>query len=238
MKGDPGSPLFFVNQYIAGRVRMKLPLSIAALLIVAGALLYFSPAQNQMLFVAVNSLLPISSLWIAITTLGDGAVAGCIFYLLCRKNNDVLAKGLIAAAAGLAASDGLKRLFGIARPEHAADFGSNFHLLAESMAVTSFSMPSGHTIAAFLLGTLLFKYLNLHVAGKIVLGVILLAVGVSRIALGVHWPADVLVGAGLGIFIGIACIALPIKIKYKWGGVVVHLLYLIFVVALIHKYFL
>src|SRR5690606_13845349 len=105
-------------------------------------------------------------------------------------------------------------------------FEQPFHLLVEPMSVTSFSMPSGHTLAAFLLGTLLFQYLKLHWLAKMLLGLLLVLIGLSRIALGVHWPADVLAGAGLGVFIGIIGGRLPIEITHKKGLVLVHLLYL------------
>lgn len=216
---------------------MKLPLAVASLLILIGLLLNFFSAQNQLLFFAINSLLPISSLWIAITTLGDGAITGCIFYILFRRRSDLLAKGLVGGVVALIASQGLKKLLAIPRPEHTEGFKDNLYLLTESMDVTNFSMPSGHTITAFLLGGLLFQYLKLNAAGKIFLAVVLIAIAVSRVALGVHWPADVLVGAGLGMFIAVVCIALPTSIKNKWGVLAVHLLYLSFVVALIDKYF-
>jgi len=217
---------------------MKLSLVAAVVLIIFGVALFFFPGANQSLFLSINSLFPNGNFWTAITTLGDGAVAGCIFYLLLRKHHDVLARGLIATIIGLIVAHGLKKLFGVPRPEHAADFTSQFHQLAEDIAITSFSMPSGHTVAAFLLGTLLFAYLKLNLASKILLGVIMVAVGVSRITLGVHWPADVFAGAGLGILIGIGCIALPIHIENKWGVLIVHLLYLSFVVSLVNKFIL
>ncbi|HSC66785.1 MAG TPA: phosphatase PAP2 family protein [Cellvibrio sp.] len=217
---------------------MKFSLAAAALLILVGLVLNSFPAQNQSLFFAINSLLPISSLWIAITTVGDGAVAGCLFYILFRRQTDLLVKGLIGGVLGLIASQGLKKLFAVPRPEHTLDFGGQFYLLTESMTATNYSMPSGHTVTAFLLGTLLLYFLKLNTVGRIVLVLVMIAIALSRVALGVHWPADVLVGAGLGIFIAVICISLPISVANKWARLATHILYVPFVAVLVYTYFL
>ncbi|MDO8342361.1 MAG: phosphatase PAP2 family protein [Cellvibrio sp.] len=217
---------------------MKLSLVVASVLIMLGAIFAIIPAANRIVFIEINSFFPNKNLWLAITTLGDGAVAGCVFYLLFRKSSDLLTKGLIGGVIAIIASQGLKSVFGILRPEHTAGFENNIQLLTESMQVTNFSMPSGHTITAFLLGALLFQYLKLNVMGKVFLAIVMITIATSRIALGVHWPADVLVGAGVGMFIAVGCAILTISIKNKWGTLAVHISYLPFVAALIHKYFL
>lgn len=217
---------------------MKLSLVIASVLIIIGIVLHFLPSLNQSLFVNINSVFPDAKFWMAITTLGDGAVAGCIFYLLFRKYSDVLAKGLVSALAGLATSEGLKRLFAIPRPEHTTDFGNSFHFLTESMAATNYSMPSGHVITVFLVGAFLFKHLKLNLAFKVALVILLSMIAISRIALGVHWPADVLVGAGLGIVLAVGCVYLPITINSGWKKVATHILYLPFLLYGIFKFLL
>lgn len=216
---------------------MKLWFSFSFSLIVLGSILHFIPIVNQALFLAINSLLPNTHLWMAITVLGDGAIAGCLFYLFFRKRGDLLLKGLIAAVLGLLTSQGLKKLFAAPRPEHTAGF-ENFHLLTESMAVTNFSMPSGHSLTAFLLGVFLLRYSALNLVGKMLVAVLMAVLGFSRIALGVHWPADVLVGAGLGIFVAVICGALPINIQNNRGVRAIHILYLPFALLIIYKYFL
>lgn len=215
---------------------MRLALAFAGVCVCLGVLLNSFALFNQSLFLSVNGLFPQQIFWTVITTIGDGAVAGCIFYVVMRKNNLALTRGFVAALMGLVVSNGLKYLFAVPRPEHTPGFEQPFHLLVEPMSVTSFSMPSGHTLAAFLLGTLLFQYLKLNWPAKILFGLLLVLIGLSRIMLGVHWPADVLAGAGLGIFIGIIGGRLPIEITHKKGIVLVHLLYLSFVISLLNQY--
>lgn len=142
---------------------MKLSLVVA--LIIAGAALFFLPALNQALFIYINSLFPYQFFWTTITTIGEGSVAGCVLYILLRKNNNALLNGVIAAVVGLIVSNGFKHLFAVPRPEQTVSFDQPFHLLVEPMTVTSFSTPSGHTIAAFILGTLLFHFFEAKPAG-------------------------------------------------------------------------
>lgn len=59
-----------------------------------------------------------------------------------------------------------------------------------------FSMPSGHSAAAFLFAFLVAKFFpELSALGYLWAA----AVGASRLVLGVHYPSDVIVGAILGI---------------------------------------
>jgi membrane-associated phospholipid phosphatase len=67
------------------------------------------------------------------------------------------------------------------------------------------SMPSGHALAALCMGTLwvcLVRTQRYPRWLEWLAWTIASLIAVSRIAVGAHWPADVLVGAGLGLIIG------------------------------------
>ena len=65
-----------------------------------------------------------------------------------------------------------------------------------------FSFPSGHTAAAFLLATLSVAVLGISALPLVIWAI---AVGCSRVMLGVHFPTDIVAGAllGSGIAIGL-----------------------------------
>ena len=68
-----------------------------------------------------------------------------------------------------------------------------------------FSMPSGHTSAAFLVATLVFIFAEPMAEVAFVWASL---VGMSRVVLGVHYPSDVAAGALLGI----VCTATSVEI--------------------------
>ena len=72
-------------------------------------------------------------------------------------------------------------------------------------AADEFSFPSGHTSGAFLLAGIFFIYMPM---GGCALFVWASLVGLSRLVLGVHFPADILAGASLGC--GIAWLAISL----------------------------
>jgi undecaprenyl-diphosphatase len=72
-----------------------------------------------------------------------------------------------------------------------------------------FSLPSGHTSAAFVMAVLLSYFYPILIAPALVWASL---VGLSRIYLGVHYPTDVLAGMALGMLSGLSGIFLALPI--------------------------
>ena len=100
-----------------------------------------------------------------------------------------------ATVAGAMFNTGLKQVFARARPD----------LVPHEVIVTNASFPSGHAFGAAMIYLTLAALLSRRIqqpAARTLLLVLAIgvtaAVGISRVALGVHWPSDVLAGWAAG----------------------------------------
>ncbi len=155
---------------------------------------------NQSLFLwlnAASSALP-DWLWSSLTITGHTSMVFALFglFLLPKfKQADVITGLFVAAILGGIVSTVVKESFQIMRPPAVLAL-DQFHLIGHKLDLVSF--PSGHTLTAFGVATLLIVGLPLRgwgLAGALALASL---IGLSRIAVGVHWPLDVLGGAVLG----------------------------------------
>jgi len=159
----------------------------------------------------VQELLPAwSALVIAmLTTLGDVVVLGLVLtgvYLFRETDREgVVIVGLLLVA-GSGFYKGLKALFAVERPETRLRppdetpelLGSGYDLL---VSASSFGFPSGHATSATIV------YLGLAVVLSVgtrrqrfgVAGFLVALVATTRVALGVHFLVDVIVGIVFGI---------------------------------------
>lgn len=109
---------------------------------------------------------------------------------------------LASALLGGALSSALKSIFSASRP--AAVMPEQLHIIGETLLHAS--MPSGHAMTIAIAGGLFLSlYPKLSPFGKRLafpLGALAVGVCLARVASGAHWPADVCIGAGLGLVVG------------------------------------
>lgn len=147
-----------------------------------------SPATDRV-FGAASQAANRSTLWL---------VLAAVLAAMGRRGRHAAADGIIAIGLASAAVNGpLKLLARRARPSLAVTSSPERVLPMPG----SFSFPSGHTASAFAFATALTR--ALPVAGLPVLAAAGV-VGYSRIHTGVHYPSDVLAGAGIGVLAGVA----------------------------------
>ena len=132
---------------------------------------------------------------LAVTSLGGAKVAAVLMvwvvaamYLLRRRVDSLI---VLLSAVPMIAGFFLKEIVGRARPD--------YFLTGSDPGTQSF--PSGHSVFAMVFGGLMIIFVGDLVHSRPVrralqlgLALLILAVGASRVYLGVHWPSDVLGG--------------------------------------------
>lgn len=139
----------------------------------------------------------------AASRLGDGVFwyALMLVLLVARGPEAVTAvlHMIVAGAACTLAYRALKR--GTLRPR---PYQIHAHILAAAEPLDRFSFPSGHTLHAVAFNLVVLAYYP--VLGILALPVTL-AIALSRMVLGLHYPSDVVAGAALGAAIAGASFA-------------------------------
>ncbi len=169
--------------------------------------------NNTNYFMALNELSKYTGdgLWTHLTVLGDTVVALTILAAFAGRKPAVLWAGILAALLAAAWAQGLKGHFNMLRPPAllSADL---LHVIGPALQKHSF--PSGHTTTIFALAAVLcMQFRSSGWRALFILTAVL--VGVSRAAVGVHWPLDILAGAFGGWLSGIMGSALAMI--FPWG---------------------
>ena len=127
-----------------------------------------------------------------VTHLGDSitaivAAALAIAYVLLRGETKLAAWGSLALVSLFLLSPLLKLLFGRARPD----------IVEHLVHASTNSFPSGHAIRSFGIYLLIFMILQrflptyMRTPALVVVALVAVATGLSRLYLGVHWPTDI-----------------------------------------------
>jgi membrane-associated phospholipid phosphatase len=151
-------------------------------------------------------------LWQWLTALGDERVPFALSLLLARRYPQVFWSLVLAGVFGIAFTHAGKPLFDALRPPAVLDPGA-FNLIGPSIRRVSF--PSGHSATAGVFFGVLACFAR-PTWVRAMLTLLALLVGLSRVAVGVHWPVDVAVGLMGGVLA--AWVGIRLAERARWGA--------------------
>jgi membrane-associated phospholipid phosphatase len=171
----------------------------------------FEPAT----FVYINALCaPVATpVWTGLSLLGNAwGILGLTAPLLVLAPRLMWAWLCAAPFAILFARAG-KGLIVSPRPAAEVD-NAQMRIVGETLH--NVSMPSGHTLTAFAVASAIYFALPQKGRGRhLWLFALAAGTGLSRIAVGAHWPGDVAVGASLGLLAGMLGVQLLARMDAK-----------------------
>lgn len=173
--------------------------TLALLCIALGLFLHASPLNQQWLIWGHRNSWLSDQFWLFVTQWGDAAQALVLLLVVFRLRPVQVAWVLKTWLMGTLASPLLKAAWDAPRPLSVLD-PQWLHAIGQT-PMGGHSMPSGHSLAAGSMAALLFFALD---RGRVWQCVVVLGgglIGLSRLAVGAHWPADVLAGLGWGLLL-------------------------------------
>ena len=184
LMSEPGGP---------GPVDQKLNLLLAVLCTLAASILFATGGYRAGFEAAHDTGLHLPAAFLeTLSELGATVPAICLVALLAKRQPRVVWMGVLASAYATMLTHFLKVLCDTARPP--AVLGD--WAVVTGPVLRHYSFPSGHTVTAFLLAGCFS--VGVPTSTRLVVYVLAAAVGASRIWIGVHWPIDVIAGAGIG----------------------------------------
>lgn len=162
-------------------------------------LLAVIPGASRGLFIPLNDALVFpnsEAFWSGITLYADTWLTLALILPVVLLKPRIAPLLFYAALLATLMTHSLKPLLDMPRPPAVLD-SEQFHLIGSSISSKSF--PSGHTVSAFVFaGLMIMAFARRPVV--LVLSLVFAALmGLSRIAVGIHWPVDVAAGAFIGL---------------------------------------
>jgi undecaprenyl-diphosphatase len=154
------------------------------------------------LFVALGTVEKLGAIWVAIAF-----ALGLLMRRGIRGSAVLAGVTALTTFAADSVSFGVKDLVHRTRPFEA------HHQIHPLYVVHSSSFPAGHAATAFAAATLL-SYLAPRLTPLFV--GLAVAIGFSRVYVGVHYPTDVLGGAAIGALVGATAVGVLILVQKKW----------------------
>jgi len=159
------------------------------------------------------------SLWQWLTVLGDERVAFALALFFTRRYPRVFWALVCAALFAIAFTHSLKPMFSALRPPAVLEAGA-FNLIGPDLRNKSF--PSGHTVtAATFFGVWVYSVRARWL--RVFLVLLAVTAGLSRVAVGVHWPVDVAVGLAGGVMAARLGVSLAARSEWLGSESTVHL---------------
>jgi len=200
-------------------------LAIAAVLVTVGVALQVSGWSREWLVQAHAAPALLQDTWAALTVLGFGWPLLILGVVMSGQRAYALALLAKTTLLAMGCSQLPKLLWPHPRPSLVLDPGQ-LAIVGEPVIHTG-SMPSGHALAAFavLAAVSMSRRAQpqvprwaayVHRLGWMLAWSLVALVAWSRVAVGAHWPADVFVGAGVGLCV--AVIAWHWECMLPWQG--------------------
>lgn len=160
-------------------------------------LLSVMPGWKLDVFHYFNNLSVISPVfWSGMTSFADTYLALGLLVPVLLWRPRLAALLLLAALIATLITHTIKPILDVPRPPAVLAMNS-FHLIGHRLDHGSF--PSGHAVTAFTLAALLIVGLRLSLGWTALMLGMASVLAISRLAVGVHWPTDILAGSVIGI---------------------------------------